>query len=61
MKLLIKKLNDRATLPKRATPESAGYDLSACLAEPLEVKAGQTVKHIHFHILSGDNISEKLV
>ena len=24
-------------------------------------KAGQTVMHIHFHILSGDNISEKLV
>lgn len=24
-------------------------------------KAGQTVKHIHFHILSGDNLSEKLV
>ena len=22
-------------------------------------KAGQTVKHIHFHILSGDNLSEK--
>ncbi len=24
-------------------------------------RAGQTVKHIHFHILSGDNLSEKLV
>ncbi len=24
-------------------------------------EAGQTVKHIHFHILSGDNLSEKLV
>ena len=24
-------------------------------------KAGQTVKHIHFHILSGDNLSERLV
>lgn len=24
-------------------------------------KAGQTVKHIHFHLLSGDNLSEKLV
>ena len=24
-------------------------------------KAGQTVKHIHFHVLSGDNLSEKLV
>ena len=23
--------------------------------------AGQTVKHIHFHILSGNNLSEKLV
>lgn len=44
MKLLIKKLNDKATLPKRATEESAGYDLAACLEEPLEVKAGETVK-----------------
>ena len=24
-------------------------------------KAGQTVMHIHFHILSGDNLSEKLI
>lgn len=24
-------------------------------------RAGQTVKHIHFHILSGDSLSEKLV
>lgn len=24
-------------------------------------KAGQTVKHIHFHLLSGDNLTERLV
>lgn len=24
-------------------------------------KAGQTVKHLHFHILSGDNLGERLV
>lgn len=44
MKLLVKKLNENAILPKRATAESAGYDLSACLDKPLEVKSGETVK-----------------
>lgn len=44
MKLLIKKLKENAVLPKRATAGSAGYDLSACLDGPLEVKAGETVK-----------------
>ncbi|MBQ9375573.1 MAG: dUTP diphosphatase [Ruminococcus sp.] len=44
MKLLVKKLNENAILPKRATAESAGYDLSACLDSPLEVKAHETVK-----------------
>lgn len=44
MKLLIKKLREGAVLPKRATPESAGYDLSACLDEPLTIRAGETVK-----------------
>ncbi len=44
MKLLIKKLDENAVLPKRQTEFSAGYDLSACCGEPLTVKAGQTVK-----------------
>jgi dUTP pyrophosphatase len=44
MKLLIKKLDEKAVVPKRQTEFSAGYDLSACCAEPLTVKAGQTVK-----------------
>lgn len=44
MKLLIKKLKENAVLPKRATPESAGYDLSACLEEPMEIAAGETAK-----------------
>lgn len=44
MKLLIKKLRDNAVIPRRATAESAGYDLSACLDEPLTVHSGETVK-----------------
>ncbi len=44
MKLLIKKLNENAVVPKRQTEFSAGYDLSACCDEPITIKAGQTVK-----------------
>lgn len=44
MKLLIKKLDEKAVLPARQTQFSAGYDLSACCGEPITVKAGQTVK-----------------
>lgn len=44
MKLLIKKLDEKAVLPARQTEFSAGYDLSACCGEPITVKAGQTVK-----------------
>lgn len=44
MKLLIKKLRPGAVVPKRATSGSAGYDLSACLDEPLTIPAGGTVK-----------------
>lgn len=44
MKLLIKKLDERAVIPARQTQFSAGYDLSACCGEPITVKAGQTVK-----------------
>lgn len=44
MKLLIKKLRDTAVVPQRGTAYSAGYDLSACIDEPLLVKSGETVK-----------------
>ena len=42
MKLLIKKLNEKATIPKRQTEFSAGYDL--CSAEDIVVKVGETTK-----------------
>ena len=44
MKLKIKLLRVNSLMPKRMTPHSAGYDLSACLDEPLTVRPGQTVK-----------------
>ena len=44
MKLLVKKLRGNAVIPARATKESAGYDLSACLESPLVIPAGETVK-----------------
>lgn len=40
--LYIKKLHPDAQLPTRATPQSAGVDLSACLAEPVVLPAGET-------------------
>lgn len=42
MKLLIKKLNENATIPQRQTEFSAGYDL--CSAEDILVKKGETAK-----------------
>lgn len=44
MKLLIKKLNENAFVPKRQTEYSAGYDLCACLDGPITIKAGTTEK-----------------
>lgn len=40
--LLIKKLSDNAYLPKRATIGSAGYDLFACIDNPVTINKGQT-------------------
>ncbi|MBR5558870.1 MAG: dUTP diphosphatase [Oscillospiraceae bacterium] len=40
--LYVKKLRPEALLPKRATAGSAGYDLFACLEEPLAIPAGET-------------------
>lgn len=42
MKLLVKKLNEKATIPQRQTEFSAGYDLSS--AEDIVVKVGETAK-----------------
>ncbi len=44
MKLLIKKLSEKAIIPKRATEKSAGYDLSACLENSVTVMPHEIVK-----------------
>ncbi len=43
MKLLFKKLHDKAILPQRATAQSAGADLCACLDAPVTILPGETV------------------
>ena len=43
MQLYFKKLKEHAILPTRATAQSAGADLYACLGESVVVKAGETV------------------
>ena len=44
MKVNIKKLNKNAIIPNRGSEFSAGYDLYACLEEPINIKSNQTVK-----------------
>ncbi len=44
MILRIKKLNENAEIPKRATNGSAGYDLCACIEEDVVIKKGKIVK-----------------
>ena len=41
--LKIKRLNENAVLPSRATDHSAGYDLYACVENPVVVPAGGRV------------------
>ena len=40
--LKIKKVNENAVIPHRATEGSAGLDLSACIDEPLTLGGGET-------------------
>ena len=42
MQLFFKKLKENAILPTRATAQSAGADLYACLDAPVLLKAGET-------------------
>ncbi|MEF9853394.1 MAG: dUTP diphosphatase [Hydrogenoanaerobacterium sp.] len=44
MTLKFKKLNAEAIVPQNATDGSAGYDLHACIAAPVTIRAGETVK-----------------
>ena len=43
MKLLFQKLKENAVLPQRATPQSAGADLCACLDAPVVIAPNETV------------------
>lgn len=40
----VKKLNDNAIIPTQGHLGDAGYDLYACISEPVTIKAGETVK-----------------
>lgn len=44
MKLKIKRMRENALIPKRATAESAGLDLSALLDEDMVIHPGEIVK-----------------
>ena len=44
MKLYIKKLNDKAIVPKQQTTGSAGFDLSACIDSPVTINPGEIKK-----------------
>lgn len=42
MELKIKKVRENAKIPTRATVGSAGFDLYACIDEPISLKKGDT-------------------
>ena len=44
MKILLKKLRENALMPTRGSACAAGYDLYACLEEPVVIRPGETVK-----------------
>ncbi|MCD8094721.1 MAG: dUTP diphosphatase [Ruminococcus sp.] len=44
MDLRVKRLRESAQLPKRMTADSAGFDLFACVDEPITIAKGQTEK-----------------
>ncbi len=44
MKIRIKKLKDNAVIPTRGSFSAAGYDLYACLENPVSIAPGETVQ-----------------
>lgn len=44
MKVKIKKLNEKATIPTRGSDYAAGYDLYACIDEEMYIPSGKTKK-----------------
>ena len=44
MNINITKLNDRAVIPTKGHMGDAGFDLYACIEEPISIKPGETVK-----------------
>lgn len=44
MNINITKLNDRAVIPTKGHIGDAGFDLYACIEEPITIKPGETVK-----------------
>ena len=44
MKINIKRLNPNAILPTRGSEQAAGYDLYACIDEPITIPPHSTVK-----------------
>ncbi len=44
MEILLKKLKENAIIPTRGSSSAAGYDLYACLDEPVEIRPGESVK-----------------
>lgn len=41
MKLKFKKLNEKAMIPQKSTAGSAGFDIFACLEQPVEIPPGE--------------------
>jgi dUTP pyrophosphatase len=44
MKINVKKLNEKAIIPTQGHAGDAGFDLYACIDEPITIPVGQTVK-----------------
>jgi len=42
MTLYVRRIHPHAVLPARATEQSAGFDLCACIREPMTIAAGRT-------------------